>query len=52
MEKMEKVNYISPKFSIGGHVGFGLVGFGNDSVQILMDQFECYLSNPDLVMVE
>ena len=25
-----------------------LVGFGDDSVQILMDQFECFVSNPDL----
>ena len=29
-----------------------LVGFGDDSVQIMMNQFECYVSNPDLVKTE
>ena len=29
-----------------------LVGFGDDTVQILMDQFECYVSNPDVVKAE
>ena len=39
-------------FILVSSIGDYFVGFGDDSTEVLLDQFKCYLSDADLVMVE
>ena len=39
-------------FILVSSIGDYFVGFGDDSIEVLLDQFKCYLSDADLVKVD